>query len=326
MAFLAYQFPDGELEIFKGKWLKEDLNNLPEECFFVSTFTKEETFYFVEDSEVTEFEDENLSFNSEDDLFFVNGRAYLRGLEGFIGGFEPNGIQKAIYSRIKFEEGRAKNVQSFLKRLSDKYRGEAMVYLISDPQFGTWVGATPEILLFGNSDEMQSVALAGTKSEEAEEWTDKEIEEHQYVIDHVRDNIQKHNPTDLEIFPTKTVKNGAVYHLKTEFKFKVSSDNWNELMQDLHPTPAVGGTPSELAQRYILTFEPHERKFYTGLIGLKKKDNLSVFVNLRCMQILKEGYGLYVGGGITTASDIGAEWRETEAKSQTLLSVINSEK
>lgn len=326
MGYLVHQFPDEETKAFAGRWVESDLSSLPEDCFFITDFEKSKCFYFVVEDEISLDQIDSCNFNAEDDVFVASEKAYLNGLQYFIDGFEAFDIQKAIYSRIKLVDRKnSDEVMKIYRKLAQKYQSQALVYLVSDIQFGTWMGATPETLLQGNQSGMNSMALAGTKSTEQEQWTKKEREEHQYVVDYVKEKINQQSPQDLKISETYTVSKGAVYHLQTDFDFVVAPKHWNDLMQQLHPTPAVCGTPSHLAKEYILSNEPHDREFYAGLIGRKSKDELAVFVNLRCMQVLEKHFALYVGGGITLASDIAKELQETEDKSETLLSVIFDE-
>lgn len=323
MAYLAYQFPNEGLKYFKGSWHEKKLEELPENCFFITDFTKEKTFYFKEEQEVSDFSNSDLFFNQEDEVFVANEKAYLNGLQYFIDGFEMFGIEKAIFSRIKLvERDRELEIENVFSRLAKAYDTQALVYMVSDERFGTWIGATPETLLKGNEKSMTSMALAGTKREEKTEWTLKEQQEHKYVVDFIKQKIDAQSPEKLVVSTTETVKKGAVYHLQTNYKFEISKEKWNDLMKTLHPTPAVCGTPSDLAQDYILTNEPHDRVFYTGLVGLKSEEELNVFVNLRCMQVLENDFALYLGGGITLDSNIANELQETEDKSETLLSVI----
>lgn len=323
MACLAYQFPNEEIKVFTGEWIEETLENLPDDCFFITDFTKEKMFYFQIGQTVDSIPESALSYKEADDVFVCNQKAYLNGLQYFIDGFELFGIEKAIFSRIKLVgKDDASSAGLVFRKLADKYKSQALVYLASDEKFGTWMGATPEVLLSGDQSKIHSMALAGTKNNSIIQWTKKEQEEHQYVADYVLDKINIQGPKELRVSPTETVQKGAVFHLQTSYEFQLEKEKWNALMQDLHPTPAVCGTPSKAAQDYILTNEPHEREFYTGLVGWRGKDQLSVYVNLRCMQVLKNDFALYVGGGITQASNIANEWQETEDKSGTLLDVI----
>lgn len=325
MEYLAIQFPNKEAKIYKGEWQQVELSNLPENHFFITDFTKELVYFFVISEEVLGFSNQDLTFREDDEVFVVNGRYYLNGLQFFIDGFEDNDIEKAIYSRIKTEDRGGEELIDVFRKLASRYQEQALVYLASSKKFGTWMGATPEILISGDAERLFSMALAGTKVSEEVEWTDKEREEHQFVVDHVKKIVENQHAEGLQVFPTTTVKNGAVYHLRTNYEFSLPSTKWNQLMMEMHPTPAVCGTPTEEAKEYILKLEPHDREFYTGLIGWRGAEDINVYVNLRCMQVLESSYALYVGGGITLDSDIGNEWQETEAKSNTLLEVIRKE-
>jgi isochorismate synthase len=126
----------------------------------------------------------------------------------------------------------------------------------------------------------------------------------------------------------ETLESGKVAHLKTSFFFPAEkiSGCLGSFIADLHPTPAVCGLPKDLADEYIRTNEFHQRKYYTGYLGpWRLGGQVSLFVNLRCMEITSEEYILYSGGGITARSVPEKEWDETNQKAKTLLSVINPE-
>ena len=98
---------------------------------------------------------------------------------------------------------------------------------------------------------------------------------------------------------------------------------WINLVNQLHPTPAVCGIPAQAAKNAIQTIEWHQRQFYTGFLGMVSQQTKTLYVNLRCMQYFKNEALLYIGGGITSGSSEEAEWAETERKSQTLTDAIN---
>ena len=110
-------------------------------------------------------------------------------------------------------------------------------------------------------------------------------------------------------------------HLNTEFEFDADllKNNLAEFIETLHPTPAVCGYPKEKALDLIFQTEQHNREYYAGFCGpVNFKDRTDLFVNLRCMKILPEHLGLFVGGGFTTHSQPAKEWEETTLKSQTI--------
>ena len=137
--------------------------------------------------------------------------------------------------------------------------------------------------------------------------------------------LLKSQSADFEATETYTSKGGALAHLRTDFKSakRFTLEESLILAQKLHPTPAVCGMPLLESRELILRTEKHNRGYYTGFLGPIDAYSTSLFVNLRCMQVYPQDYALYVGGGITRDSDLEKEWQETEAKAQTLLSVID---
>ena len=97
-----------------------------------------------------------------------------------------------------------------------------------------------------------------------------------------------------------------------------------QLIGHLHPGPAICGMPKEKAMDMIKSMEHHDRAYYCGYLGLRTQNDTSLFINLRCMQIFKDQFALYVGGGLTAQSNGESEWEETSIKSKTLESVIKN--
>jgi isochorismate synthase len=85
----------------------------------------------------------------------------------------------------------------------------------------------------------------------------------------------------------------------------------------------VCGVPKQDAHRFILENESCHRDYYSGFSGpLNMDGETALFVSLRCMRIFGDRYRLYAGGGILPQSDEEMEWKETAAKMQAMLSLI----
>jgi isochorismate synthase len=208
--------------------------------------------------------------------------------------------------------------------LCDKYPN-ALVYLISSKLIGTWIGASPEVLLEAHDDYLFTMSLAGTKKVNANiEWTEKEIIEQELVTDFIADELKKMQVDSLEIIGPYDFEAGPVEHLRTDICAQISTITPIEIAQNLHPTPAVSGLPRTEAIALIKTLETHDRGLYTGMIGLISENTARLFVNLRCAQIQEKNTYLYIGGGFTAQSIPEMEWEETENKSQTLLNVMRN--
>lgn len=195
-----------------------------------------------------------------------------------------------------------------------------MVALVSTPQAGTWLTATPEILLSGSGRFWQTMALAGTMPySDKVRWSDKNIQEQRYVATYVTE-VLEHYTSDFTEHGPRTVRAAHLAHLRSDFHFTLSNtDRVGELIQALHPTPAVCGLPKDEARQFILANEHHDRRYYSGFMGpLSLHDTPHLYVTLRCMQLFNSHCRLYAGGGILPESNEQLEWQETEAKLDTM--------
>ncbi len=206
----------------------------------------------------------------------------------------------------------------------------AFVSLTYTPQYGLWLGASPEVLLNDNGKQLTTYSLAGTKENNAtnktSSWGNKEKTEQEIVSKYISDSIFKLTNKKPDVKGPSTVAAGNLLHLRTTFSFAKSKNiNWRSITKALHPTPAVAGIPKNKAVRFISENEKNGRGFYSGFLGpVNFNGNTNLFVNLRCMQILDKQLLLYTGCGITADSVPEKEWHETEIKSQTLIRVLKS--
>ena len=203
------------------------------------------------------------------------------------------------------------------------------VYLCHTPETGTWMGGTPEILLSGEKGDWQTVALAGTQSlrdgKLPKSWDHKNWREQQLVASYIRRQLSTLGITPEEKGPY-SARAGEVSHLKSDFFFSLpDSEKLGDVLQLLHPTPAVCGLPKEEAYHFIIEHEGYDRSYYSGFIGwLDPKGKTDLYVNLRCMNILPQTFTLYAGGGLLAASQLEDEWQETEDKLDTMRRIVGN--
>ncbi len=253
---------------------------------------------------------------------------YLRMTSGFIKAFHDD-IKKGVLSRIRLEKKKTDfNAGKFFIRMQESYP-DVFCHLINIPGAGTWAGATPETLLKIDENKVETISLAGTQPKIGKEkevvWKAKEMEEQRFVSNYIIEVLKKFDVEDFQIEGPQTIQAGKALHLSTKFSFDKSfiQDKLGDFIENLHPTPAVCGLPKAKALELILQTEKHNREYYAGFCGLLNMNGKTdLFVNLRCMKILKDKLALYVGGGLTAKSVPEKEWEETELKAQTLLSVI----
>ena len=234
-------------------------------------------------------------------------------------------LKKVVLSRTLDLPFRNEPV-AFFKRLLSCYRN-AFCYLWYHPKIGMWSGATPERLVGFHKGRLQTSSLAGTlpfHQGKDPNWSQKEIEEQQMVTDYISGALEG-LVDNLTFSELKTVRSGALWHLKTEIEGLISQEDLALVIDRLHPTPAVCGLPKQKALEFITDNESYDRTFYTGYLGtlnLISPGRTDLFVNLRCARIDNGRVNVYVGGGITSDSDAVAEWQETVHKSKTMIDVM----
>ena len=204
-----------------------------------------------------------------------------------------------------------------------------MISLVHTPVTGTWIGSTPEIILSAERGRWHTVSLAGTMPMNGEQmpegWSLKNREEQMLVSAYLREVIGRIGFNLTEEGPY-TARAGQVVHLKTDFFFNLEqTDNLGDVLNELHPTPAVCGLPRQKAYDFIESNEGYDRSYYAGIIGWLDSwgERTSLYVNLRCMQVSGKQAVFYAGGGILPSSAEETEWEETRHKMDTMKRIIN---
>nr|WP_315201665.1 chorismate-binding protein [uncultured Flavobacterium sp.] len=243
-----------------------------------------------------------------------------------IQAIENQEFKKVVLSRKEIIELEKFDLIGTFEKLVQLYPS-TFVYCFYHPKVGTWMGATPEQLVKANVNVFETMALAGTQKDYGSEeivWEKKEREEQQYVTDYIVDQLQE---VTLEISVTEpySLKAGSVWHLRTDIWGVLNAGfSLKQVINLLHPTPAVCGLPKEASKAFILENENYNRTFYTGFLGELNTSfavdsvSSSLFVNLRCMQIRDSQAHLYMGCGITKDSIPEKEWMESVNKSMTM--------
>lgn len=200
-----------------------------------------------------------------------------------------------------------------------------MVMLVSTNLTGTWIVATPEILLTGDGTWWKTMALAGTMPyrDGFTEWSKKNRQEQHFVETYIENHLSLFSGDILKDGPF-TQRAGNLVHLCTEFRFHLAEGkSIGDVLASLHPTPAVCGIPKEKASQFIEDNETTERLYYTGFMGPVGIDDAThIYVSLRCAKLSGRTATLYAGGGIMPESDALSEWEETEHKMKTIGDVL----
>lgn len=254
---------------------------------------------------------------------------YIALVQAAIAAIEQGMLEKVVPSRVKeVELPTTFDVPSAYLRLCAQ-APHALVSFVSIPETGTWMGATPEILVSVEDKRIfRTVALAGTQryhegtNLKHVAWTQKEIEEQALVERYIISCFKKIRLREYDEQGPKTSIAGNLMHLRSDFTVDMQATNFPQLgtvmLELLHPTSAVCGMPLDAARDFLARHEGYDRQFYAGYLGPVNYDrDTHLFVNLRCMQLLTGKALLYAGAGVTIDSVPEQEWEETELKTLT---------
>ena len=261
--------------------------------------------------------------------------AYARDFGCFHGQLERGVFRKIVLARKSTLPTRL-SAEALFQKACRLYPRLFVALVYTEPS-GMWLMATPEILLQGNGNAFHTMSLAGTqkapattipplstKAVEGLEWPQKDQEEQQYVTDYIEACIRTFSD-DYRLQGPYTMTAAHLCHLRTDIHFRLPcADVLGDVLEALYPTPAVCGIPKEPARRFILRHEHEPRRYYSGFVGmLSPRADTHLFVSLRCMRLLPGGIcELYAGGGLLKESEMEKEWRETEAKMQTMMELV----
>lgn len=198
-----------------------------------------------------------------------------------------------------------------------------------------FIGATPERLVKVEKEQLLSTCLAGTaprgetKKEDASISAqlfhdEKNREEHDFVVQMIKRSIENYCtdiviPNEPVIYPLKNLQ-----HLYTPVTATLKNEySIFDIIRQLHPTPALGGTPTEESLAFIREHEQLDRGWYGAPIGwLDSNQNGEFAVAIRSGLIQGDEASLFAGCGVVKDSDIEAEYEETKIKFLPMLSVL----
>lgn len=299
--------------------------------FIISPYQSQGNSYFFAGQEKILQYDELLTLSLQP--YLANGqypnssyKSYTQQLQKLQKAMHKGDIHKAVLSRvISVERDQKDEYIRLFTTMSSQYP-DAFVYMASIPGYGLWCGATPEHLAHYQDAVFSTMALAGTQQHhgsapESIHWGHKEEAEQAWVQKHICQLLNKYALSYTQEH-THTKIAAHLAHICTPFSAQCKYDTAMRLAQELHPTPAVCGSPTPHAKQMIAQTELHNRDLYSGFLGPVAPDSFQLYVNLRCMQISPEAYHIFVGGGITTDSEAHAEWQETATKAEVMKKVI----
>lgn len=224
-----------------------------------------------------------------------------------------------------------------LQQLRESYPG-ANVFAFQRGE-RAFVGATPERLVHAQDGQLHTMALAGSAPRGSTEDEDRRLgsallasqknrEEHGFVTTMLRDSLSRLCSRTWIADTPELLRLKNIQHLQTAIVGELlPGRSILEALQTLHPTPAVGGTPTGPALAYIRAHENLDRGWYAGPIGwVDLQGNGEFAVALRSALLEDYRATLFAGCGIVKDSDPEAEYAESCLKLQVILRSLSGEK
>lgn len=210
--------------------------------------------------------------------------------------------------------------QQVLERLSE-IAGDCTRFAVRR-QDKLFLGATPEWLIRKQGNRFQTEALAGSRSSREPDAelqllaSQKDLREHTLVVEEI---LRAFEPLTSEVgTPRKPAirRLRDILHLHTPVAGSLrEATDVIDLVERLHPTPAVGGAPRIAAHRWIAQHEPEERGWYASPVGwVDRAGDGEFIVALRSALLVGNMAHIFAGAGIVAESDADLEFRETELK------------
>ena len=219
------------------------------------------------------------------------------------------------------------------KRLNEATH-DCFVFCFDFGAGSAFVGATPERLFLREGVSLSSEVIAGTRMRGddsiADEGlaielltSDKDQREHDIVRKSIRQKLHKFVDFLSVDNQASILRLANKQHLRSNVRgtLKPGVDD-GMLLKRLHPTPAVGGYPTDNALPEIARIEPFNRGWYAAPVGWIGADSAQFAVGIRSGLVEGKELSLFSGAGIVRGSDPDAEWREVENKIQDFIGIL----
>lgn len=251
-----------------------------------------------------------------------SGSAFLKSVETALKAIAAGTIEKVVLARdLVLPIDGEPDLGAALTRLHERYP-ECWTYKV-----GNVFGATPEILLRARNGEVSARVLAGTAARGTDPDVDvaiadglshslKNKHEHDFAVQSlVRELSPFCSSVDYQKEPFSLVL-PDLWHLATDVTGKLLPNiTLFDVIEKLHPTAAVAGTPTEAATQLLEELEPFDRGGYAGPVGwLSSNGSGEIAIALRGGVIEEKQIRAIAGSGIVSESIPEAELVETELK------------
>jgi len=246
-------------------------------------------------------------------------------------------LKKTVLSReVRLVLNDNPSITKMLQKLSDNYPG-CYIFAFKKNK-SVFIGASPEKLVKISKKVLEIDALAGSvargkteaEDRELEEFllhSEKNINEQTAVVTFIKDLLTKIS-ADIKFTEKASIRKlPNIQHLWTPITAELQNGYMLfDVLKALHPTPAICGTPWNVARDNILELEEHDRGLYSGNIGWFNFDgDGELAVGIRSALVKENKIYAYAGCGIVKGSEPQSEFEESEIKLRPILSLFDDE-
>lgn len=264
-------------------------------------------------------------------------KEYLDSIKKVTAVIKAQQAEKVVIARaLKLNFDQPLEPAAALYQVSEEQPESFLFGMEAENQF--FFGATPERLVKVQDRQALSTCLAGStprgKTVEIDTALGNELlndkknrSEHQFVVKMISQVFNAHSSKMFVPKMPKLMKIRDIQHLYTPVEGELKEgSNLLDLVQDLHPTPALGGEPKQEAMSLIRQYETMSRGYYAAPVGWIDANGDGEFAVAIRSALLdgKEAY-LYAGGGIVEDSHPEAEYDETWVKFRPMLRVLGGQ-
>jgi menaquinone-specific isochorismate synthase len=235
----------------------------------------------------------------------------------------------ALATALRAELDGTVDARNLLERMRQRYP-ECFRFLVEPTSDAALLGATPERLATLRDDTVRTSALAGsvgrgdTPEEDAElaarlRESEKIQHEQRLVTEDIADRLQSLG--DVTVGDRKVRRLSNIQHLETPIEAAVGDDTHVlDVVEALHPTPAVGGLPADAALDTIRETEHFDRGWYAAPVGWFDANGEGTFgVGIRSAVATDREVTMFAGNGIVADSDPDEEYEEIQLKYRPIL-------
>ena len=196
-------------------------------------------------------------------------------------------------------------------------------------------GSTPEKIFDYNGEVLRIQALASSIPNDGQKFSEIESSfknctlrnEHNIVVNHFIQRIKSISKEKIIISDPMIIELENIYHLLTKLQIKIKHLNHLNILESLHPSPALSGYPVDEAIEWIRKYETFHRGWYSGTIGYIDNNESHFYAALRCANFLsnKQTIMAYAGNGIVENSNADFEIKELKSKFKVIKNSIGFE-